>query len=203
MERKFRCKKSRRLGQDLSLIAIRDLATKCRLDTKPGMHGGRKGRSTEYGEQLQMKQIMRFTYGVGEKQFVNYYKKASRQHGSTGENLLKILESRLDNVVYRMGFGSTRAESRQLVSHCAILVNGRRLNIPSYLVKPGDVISIREKSKNQLRIKGALSLAQARPAFSWLDININELSGIFKNLPDRSELSPNINEKLVVELYSK
>jgi len=199
-----RCKLARREGKDLSLLSgVRALDGKCKLDTPPGVHGARRGRSTEYGAQLRMKQMIRRIYGVLERQFSNYFAEASRQRGSTGENLLKLLESRLDNVVYRMGFGATRAEARQLVTHCAILVNGRKLNIPSYNVKPGDVIAVRERSKSQLRIQGALALSQSRPNCGWLDMNFNELTGVFKQFPERSDLPPDINEKLVVELYSK
>jgi len=199
-----RCKLSRREGADLSLLSgVRALDSKCKLDTAPGVHGARKGRPTEYGSQLREKQKVRRIYGVLERQFRNYFKTASRLKGSTGENLLRLLESRLDNVVYRMGFGSTRAEARQLVTHCAIMVNGKRVNIPSCLVSPGDVISVREKSKKQLRVQSALTLSQARPVCSWIEVNMNELAGVLKHLPERSELPPDIYEKLIVELYSR
>lgn len=199
-----RCKLARREGKDLSLLSgVRSLDGKCKLDTPPGVHGARRGRSTEYGAQLRMKQMIRRIYGILERQFSNYFTEASRQRGSTGENLLKLLESRLDNVVYRMGFAATRAEARQLVTHGSILVNGKKVNIPSYDVAPGDVISIRERSKGQIRIQGALALAQSRVPCGWLDINANELSGVFKQYPERSDLPADINENLVVELYSK
>lgn len=199
-----RCKRSRRERTDLSLTSgVRSLDTKCKLDTAPGMHGARRGRETEYGVQLREKQKVRRIYGIMERQFRNYFKKAARLKGSTGENLLKLLESRLDNVVYRMGFAVTRAMARQLVTHCAVLVNEKVVNIPSYLVQPGDVISIRDRAKQQSRIQGALALAQSRPNFGWLEIESSELKGIFKMLPDRSDLPPDINEKLIVELYSK
>lgn len=149
------------------------------------------------------KQKVRRIYGILERQFRNYFQKATRIKGSTGENLLKLLERRLDNVVYRMGFGSTRAESRQLVSHRCILVNGKVVNIPSYLVSPGDIVSVREGSKTQLRIQSALTLAQVRPSCSWIDVNSAEFAGTFKSVPDRTDLPPDINEQLIVELYSK
>lgn len=199
-----RCKLSRREKADLSLTSgVRSLDTKCKLDKAPGVHGARRGRETEYGTQLREKQKLRRIYGILERQFKNYFKKATRLRGSTGENLLKLLERRLDNVVYRMGFGSTRAESRQLVSHRAVLVNGKNVNIPSYLVSPGDVISIKEGAKQQGRIQSALTLAQARPGCDWLEIDYAECTGSFKRLPDRSDLPPDIREQLIVELYSK
>ena len=199
-----RCKLSRRERADLSLTSgVRSLDTKCKLDTAPGMHGARRGRETEYGLQLREKQKVRRIYGILERQFRNYFKKAARLKGSTGENLLKLLESRLDNVVYKMGFGATRAMARQLVSHRAVLVNGKVVNIPSYIVLPGDVITIKERAKGQLRIQGALALSQARPGCSWLEVDAAELKGVFKQVPDRTDLPPDINEKLIVELYSK
>jgi small subunit ribosomal protein S4 len=199
-----KCKLSRREKADLSLKSgVRALDTKCKLDTAPGMHGARRGRETEYGTQLREKQKVRRIYGIMERQFSNYFKKAARTKGSTGENLLRLLESRLDNVLYRMGFGSTRAEARQLVSHRAVLVNGKTVNIPSHSLEPGDVISIREKAKKQLRIQGALTLAQTRQACGWVEIDANDLSGVFKQYPERSDLSQDISEKLIVELYSK
>lgn len=199
-----RCKLSRRERMDLSLKSgVRSLDTKCKLDTAPGQHGARRGRETEHGTQLREKQKVKRIYGILEKQFENYFKKANRLKGSTGENLLKLLERRLDNVVYRLGFGSTRAEARQLVTHRSILVNGKVVNIPSYLVSPGDVVSIREKSKSQLRIQSALTLAQGRPASDWLELDVAALSGTFKQIPDRDRLPPDINEQLIVELYSK
>jgi small subunit ribosomal protein S4 len=189
---------------DLSLTSgVRPLDTKCKLDTAPGQHGARRGRETEHGVQLREKQKVRRIYGILERQFENYFKKATRLKGSTGENLLKLLERRLDNVVYRMGFGSTRAEARQLVSHRCILVNGKVVNIPSYLLSPGDIVSVREGSKGQLRIQSALTLAQARPGCDWLEVDAAAFSGTFKNAPDRDRLPPDINEQLIVELYSK
>jgi small subunit ribosomal protein S4 len=167
------------------------------------MHGARRSRLSEYGVQLREKQKVRRIYGVLEKQFRNYYKEAARIKGATGENLLQLLEGRLDNVVYRMGFGSTRSESRQLVSHKTILVNDGVVNVPSYQVKPGDVISIREKAKNQLRVKGALELAGGRAPIEWVDVDANKMSGIYKAIPERTELPSDINENLIVELYSK
>lgn len=199
-----RCKLARREKADLSLTSgVRPLDSKCKLDTAPGVHGARRGRETDYGVQLREKQKVRRIYGVLERQFRNYFKKAARLKGSTGENLLKLLEGRLDNVVYRMGFGSTRAECRQMVSHCAVMVNGKRVNIPSYIVAAGDVVEIRERSKQQSRIQSALTLAQARAACEWVEVNSTELSGVYKRMPDRGELPPDINENLIVELYSK
>lgn len=199
-----RCKLARREKADLSLISgVRSLDSKCKLDTPPGVHGARRGRETEYGVQLREKQKVRRIYGVMERQFRNYFQKAARLKGSTGENLLRLLECRLDNVVYRMGFGSTRAEARQLVSHCAILVNGKVVNIPSYELMPGDNISIKDSKKKQLRIQGALALSQAKPVCAWVEIDQNELKGTFKQYPDRADLPSDIAEKLIVELYSK
>lgn len=199
-----RCKLSRREKADLSLTSgVRPLDSKCKLDTAPGQHGARRGRETEHGVQLREKQKVRRIYGVLERQFENYFKKATRLKGSTGENLLKLLERRLDNVVYRMGFGSTRAESRQLVSHCCILVNGEVVNIPSYLVSAGDVVSVREAAKTQLRIQSALTLAQTRAACDWVEVDAATFTGTFKNIPDRDRLPADINEQLIVELYSK
>ncbi|OGT56472.1 MAG: 30S ribosomal protein S4, partial [Gammaproteobacteria bacterium RIFCSPHIGHO2_12_FULL_42_10] len=177
--------------------------SKCKLDTAPGQHGARRGRETEHGKQLREKQKIRRIYGVLERQFSNYFAKAMRLKGSTGENLLKLLERRLDNVVYRMGFGATRAESRQLVTHCAILVNGKTVNIPSYLVMPGDIVSVRESARKQQRIQAALTLAQTRPACAWVEIDAGTCTGTFKEIPDRAALPPDLNEQLVVELYSK
>lgn len=199
-----RCKLSRREKADLSLTSgVRSLDTKCKLDTAPGQHGARRGRETEHGVQLREKQKVRRIYGILERQFANYFKKATRLKGSTGENLLKLLERRLDNVVYRMGFGSTRAEARQLVTHRCILVNGKVVNIPSYLLSPGDIVSVRDKAKTQLRIQSALTLAQSRPSCEWLEIDSTAFSGTFKATPDRDRLPPDINEQLIVELYSK
>ena len=197
-------KLSRREGTDLFLKSgVRPLESKCRADAVPGQHGQRRTRLSDYAVQLREKQKVRRLYGVLEKQFRNYYKKADRQKGATGENLLRILERRLDNVVYRMGFGSTRAESRQLVSHKSVLVNGNVINIASYQVEVGDTVSIREKSKVQLRIQGALSLSAQRAPVEWVDVNADKLEGLFKAYPMRDELSQEINENLIVELYSK
>lgn len=198
------CKLSRREGTDLFLKSgIRPLESKCRADSAPGQHGQRRGRLSDYGVQLREKQKVRRLYGILEKQFRGYYKEAARLKGATGENLLQLLESRLDNVVYRLGFGSTRSESRQLVSHNAILVNGQKVNVPSYQVQPGDVVSIREKAKNQLRIQSAVQLASQRGSVDWVELDANKLQGTFKRTPDRSELPSEINENLIVELYSK
>jgi len=197
-------KLSRREGTDLFLKSgVRPIDSKCRIDTPPGQHGARRTRLSDYAVQLREKQKVRRFYGVLEKQFRNYYKKAERQKGATGENLLQLLESRLDNVVYRMGFGSTRAESRQLVSHKSILVNGRKVNIASYQVKPEDVVTVTEKARAQLRIQAALQLASQRAPIDWVDVDATKLEGVFKRLPDRGELPPEINENLIVELYSK
>lgn len=199
-----KCKLSRREGVDLGLKSgVRAHENKCKSEKLPGMHGERRGRLSDYGLQLREKQKVRRIYGILERQFRNYYTEAARRKGATGENLLQLLESRLDNVVYRMGFGSTRAEARQLVSHKAILVNGKKVNIPSYSVQPGDVISVQEKSQNQLRINGALQLAQQRGFASWLDVDVNKKTGVFRQLPERSELPSDLNENLIVELYSK
>lgn len=199
-----KCKLSRREGMDLGLkSSARPLESKCNIERPPGQHGARRPRLSDYGVQLREKQKLRRIYGVLERQFSNYYKEAARRKGSTGENLLKLLESRLDNVVYRMGFGATRAEARQLVSHRAVLVNGSCVNIPSYQVKAEDVISIRERSRNQTRIQYSLQLAQSGGFVEWIDVDVNKMTGTFKRVPDRSDLPADINESLVVELYSK
>jgi len=199
-----KCRLSRKEGTALpNKSGIRAIEDKCKLDTPPGVHGLRRGRHTDYGTQLRMKQLIRRYYEVLEKQFRGYYKQADRQTGATGSNLLKILESRLDNVVYRMGFGSTRSEARQLVSHKAILVNGKILNIPSYQVQVGDVVEIRSKAKSQLRIKAALELAEARPDSSWLTVDASAMKGTFVSIPDVAELPQEFKVNLVVELYSK
>lgn len=201
-----KCKLMRREGVDLNLKSSRrSLDTKCKIENVPGQHGtaARKPRLSDYGMQLREKQKLRRTYGVLEKQFLNYYKEASRLKGSTGENLLQLLESRLDNVVYRMGFGSTRAEARQLVSHKSIQVNGKTVNIPSYVVNADDVISVREKSRKQARISESMQLAEQAGFPDWIDVNHSNFEGTFKALPMRSELPADINESLVVELYSK
>ena len=198
------CKLSRREGTDLFLKSgVRPLESKCRAESSPGQHGQRRGRLSDYGIQLREKQKVRRIYGILEKQFRNYYKSAARTKGNTGENLLMLLESRLDNVVYRMGFGSTRAESRQLVGHNAVLVNGSKVNIASYQVSVGDVISLREKAKKQLRVQSALQLASQRGESSWLNVNSEKMEGTFIRDPDREDLPSEINENLIVELYSK
>ena len=197
-------KLSRREGTDLFLKSgVRPLDSKCKADVVPGQHGARRTRLSDYAIQLREKQKVRRLYGVLEKQFRNYYKKADRQKGATGENLLRLLEARLDNVVYRMGFGSTRAESRQLVSHKAILVNGQTVNIASFQVSDEDVVSVREKSKSQLRIQASLQLSAQRSAVEWVAVDGDKMEGVFKRPPDRSELPSEINESLIVELYSK
>lgn len=197
-------KLSRREGTDLFLKSgVRAIDTKCKIDNVPGVHGARRGRLSDYGVQLREKQKVRRTYGVLEKQFRNYYKEAARLKGNTGECLLQLLEGRLDNVVYRIGFGSTRAEARQLVSHKAILVNGKVVNVPSFNVTSNDVISIREKAKNQARIKAALEIAAQRELPTWIEVDSNKMEGTFKRQPERSDLSADINEHLIVEFYSK
>ena len=199
-----KCKLARREGTDLFLkSARRSLDSKCKIDSAPGQHGGKKPRLSDYGLQLREKQKIRRIYGVLERQFRRYFAEAERRKGSTGELLLQLLESRLDNVVYRMGFGSTRAEARQLVSHKAIAVNVQVVNIPSFQVQAGDVVSIREKAKKQVRIQEALSLATQVGLPGWVAVDANKLEGIFKNMPDRAELTGDINEQLVVEFYSK
>ncbi len=199
-----KCKLSRREGTDLFLkSARRSLESKCKIDNAPGQHGARRGRLSDYGLQLREKQKIRRIYGVLERQFRRYFAEAARRKGSTGELLLQLLESRLDNVVYRMGFGSTRAEARQLVSHKAILVNGQVVNIPSYQVKAGDVVSVREKAKKQARILEAMGLATQIGLPSWVSVDGDKLEGTFKSMPDRAELYGDINEQLVVEFYSK
>ncbi len=199
-----KCKLSRREGTDLFLKSgVRALDSKCKAEAVPGMHGARRGRLSDYGLQLREKQKVRRTYGVLERQFRSYYKEAARQKGSTGEVLLQLLESRLDNVVYRMGYGSTRAEARQIVSHRQITVNGQSVNVPSYQVQEGDVVAVREKSKTQLRIKAALELAAQRAPVEWVEVDAAKMEGVFKARPERSDLSADINEHLIVELYSK
>ncbi|MEE2003289.1 MULTISPECIES: 30S ribosomal protein S4 [Alkalimonas] len=197
-------KLSRREGTDLFLKSgVRAIDSKCNLTTAPGQHGARRGRLSDYGIQLREKQKVRRMYGVLEKQFRNYYKEAARLKGNTGENLLQLLESRLDNVVYRMGLASTRAEARQLVSHKAIMVNGRVVNIPSFTVLPEQVVSVREKAKKQARIAAAMELAGQREKPTWVEVDTTKLEGVYKRLPERSDLSADINEQLIVELYSK
>jgi len=199
-----KCKLSRREGVDLELKSgLRALDTKCKLETPPGQHGARRGRLTDYGLQLREKQKLRRIYGVLERQFRNYYKQAAGTKGSTGENLLQLLERRLDNVVYRSGFGSTRAEARQLISHKAVLVNEQVVNIPSYVVSPDDKISIREKAKKQTRIQDSLNLAKQKGIAEWISLDEGKMEATFKAVPERSDLPADINESLVVELYSK
>lgn len=194
----------RREGTDLFLKSgVRAIDTKCKIDNAPGIHGARKARLSDYGLQLREKQKVRRIYGVLEKQFRNYYKEAARLQGNTGENLLQLLEGRLDNVVYRMGFGATRAESRQLVSHKAIKVNGKAVNIPSFNVKTGDIISIREKAKKQDRISASLEIAGQREVLDWIDVDTTKMEGEFKRQPERTDLSAEVNEQLIIELYSK
>ena len=200
-----KAKLSRREGTDLFLKSTRrSLADKCKLDTKPGQHGRTSGaRTSDYGNQLREKQKVKRIYGVLERQFRRYFAEAERRKGNTGENLLMLLESRLDNVVYRMGFGSTRAEARQLVSHKAILLNGNIANIPSMQVRPGDVIAIREKAKKQTRIQESLGLVAQTADVSWVNVDATKLEGTFKQAPDREDIGGDINESLIVELYSR
>lgn len=199
-----KCKLGRREGTDLFLKSgIRDIGSKCNMEKTPGMHGGKRARLSDYGVQLREKQKLRRMYGVLERQFRNYFKEAARRKGSTGENLLRLLEGRLDNVVYRMGFAATRAEARQLVSHRAILVNGRTVNIPAYQVTPEDTVTVREKARKQQRINDAVELSKSRTPVDWVEVDGKKLEGVFKRMPDRSDLPAEINESLVVELYSK
>ena len=200
-----KAKLSRREGTDLFLkSARRSISDKAKFDSKPGQHGRTSGqRMSDFGLQLREKQKVKRMYGVLERQFRRYFAMADQQKGNTGNNLLSLLESRLDNVVYRMGFGSTRAEARQLVSHKAITVNGHQVNIPSYLVKSGDVVGVREKSKKQGRVLEALQLATQVGIPAWVDVNIDKAEGILKKTPDRDEFAADINESLIVELYSR
>ncbi|MCY7388458.1 MAG: 30S ribosomal protein S4 [Burkholderiales bacterium] len=199
-----KCKLSRREGTDLFLkSARRPLDSKCKLESRPGQHGAKQNRVSEYGTQLREKQKIRRMYGVLERQFRTYFAEAARRKGATGENLLQLLESRLDNAVYRMGFGSTRAEARQLVSHCAVQVNGKAVNIPSYLLKPNDVVALKEKAQKQLRVQDSLKLAESSGFPSWVEVDAKKFTAVFKALPDRAEFAADINEQLVVELYSK
>ncbi|MES9900876.1 MAG: 30S ribosomal protein S4 [Sedimenticola sp.] len=199
-----KCKLSRREGTDLFLKSrSRSIESKCNMEKQPGQSDDRRRRLSDYGLQLREKQKMRRMYGVMEKQFRNYYKAAAQGKGATGENLFRLLEQRLDNVVYRMGFGATRSESRQLVSHKAVEVNGKVLNVPSYKVQPEDVITIREKAKKQARIQNSLAIAAEYGFVEWINVDSKAMSGTFKRDPDRTELPAEINEQLVVELYSK
>ena len=200
-----KAKLSRREGTDLFLkSARRSISDKAKFDSKPGQHGRTSGqRMSDFGLQLREKQKVKRMYGVLERQFRRYFEEADRRKGNTGANLLSLLESRLDNVVYRMGFGSTRAEARQLVSHKAITINGKSVNIPSCLVKTGDVIAVREKSKKQNRVGEALQLAQQVGLPAWVDVSIDKGEGVFKKVPDRDEFAADVNESLIVELYSR
>ena len=200
-----KCKLSRREGRDLLLKSgIRSHDSKCKSETVPGQHGRtRRPRISDYGVQLREKQKVRRIYGVMEKQFKTYYKQAARKKGVTGDNLLQMLESRLDNVVYRMGFASTRAEARQLVSHKAILVNDKKINIPSYQLSPGDTVSLNDKAQSQSRVQQSLEIAKNREECDWVDVNISSYSGTYKNIPERASLDTDINENLIIELYSK
>jgi small subunit ribosomal protein S4 len=199
-----KCKLSRREGTDLGLKSgVKALESKCNINTAPGQHGARRGRLSGYGVQLREKQKVKRIYGVLEKQFRKYYAEAARRKGSTGYNLLSLLERRLDNVVFRMGLAATRAEARQLVSHKAIMVNGRATNIASYLLAVGDTISVREKSKSQGRIQAAIELSKQKPQAEWIDFDEKKMEAVFKSIPERAELPAEINEQLIVELYSK
>ncbi len=200
-----KAKLSRREGTDLFLkSARRSISDKAKFDTKPGQHGRTSGsRTSDYGLQLREKQKVKRMYGVLERQFRRYFAEATRRKGNTGENLLVLLESRLDNVVYRMGFGSTRAEARQLVSHKALTVNGQVVNIPSYSVKVGDVIALRENAKKQLRVQDSLKLAESIGMAEWVQVDATKMEGVFKKAPDRDEFGAEIKEALIVELYSR
>ncbi len=201
-----KCRQCRREGTKLFLKGEKCYTAKCAIETRPfppGQHGQRRTRLSDYATQLREKQKMRRIYGVLERQFRNYYKAAAGQKGSTGENLLQLLEGRLDNVVYRMGFAASRTEARQLVRHNAITVNGRRVTIPSYQVSPNDSLAIAEKSRKQLRVQSALEVAEQRGFVDWIEVDAKKMEGVFKALPERSDLPAEINEHLVVELYSK
>ena len=201
-----KCRQCRREGGKLFLKGEKCFTSKCPVEKRPfppGQHGQRRTRLSDYATQLREKQKLRRIYGVLEKQFRNYYQKAASTKGSTGENLLQLLEGRLDNVVYRMGFSSSRSESRQLLRHNGISINGSRVNIPSYQVQPSDVVSINEKCRKQLRISSAMELAQQRGISDWVDTDIKKMEGVYKSRPERSELQADINEHLIVELYSK
>jgi small subunit ribosomal protein S4 len=201
-----KCRQCRREGEKLFIKGEKCFTAKCAIENRPfppGQHGQRRTRLSDYAGQLREKQKMRRIYGILEGQFRLYYKEADRQRGSTGENLLKLLESRLDNVAFRFGFGASRSESRQIVRHNGILVNGQKVNIPSYQIKAGDVVSISDKAKNHLRVKGAVDMAVQRGIPEWLELDDKKLQGTFKATPERSELPAEINEQLVVELYSK
>ena len=200
-----KCKLSRREGTDLFLKSgIKPLDAKCKLETPPGTTAGqRRSRLSDYGLQLREKQKLRRMYGILERQFRNYYKKAARLKGSTGENLIRLLEGRLDNTVYRMGFASTRAEARQLVSHKAVLVNHKVVNIASFQVAAGDTVEIKEKARGQMRIKSALDIASQVGLPDWVEVDEKKMAGVLRSLPQREDVLPDIDENLVVELYSK
>ena len=201
-----KCRLCRREGEKLFLKGEKCHTSKCAMENRafpPGQHGQRRGRLSDYATQLREKQKMRRVYGILEKQFRLYYKMADNKKGSTGENLLQLLENRLDNVVYRMGFGVSRSEARQLVRHNAITVNGKKVNIPSYQVTANDVIAVREAGKTQIRIKAALELAAQHGFSDWVEVDVDKMQGTYKNVPERSELPAEINEHLIVELYSK
>ncbi len=201
-----KCRQCRREGGKLFLKGEKCFTSKCPIENRPfppGQHGQKRARLSDYAVQLREKQKLRRIYGVLERQFRSYYKEADRRKGSTGENLLQLLESRLDSVVYRMGFGASRSEARQLIRHNGITLNGRKMNIPSHQVKPGDQIAVAQKVREQLRIKGALEAIEQRGFVDWVDVDVKKLEGIYKHLPERSELPSDINEHLVVELYSK
>jgi len=201
-----KCRLCRREGEKLFLKGEKCFTAKCAVEKRsfpPGQHGQRRGRLSDYALQLREKQKLRRVYGVLEKQFRGYYGEASRRKGSTGERLLQLLECRLDTVVHRMGFGASRAEARQLVRHDGIFVNGKKVNIPSYQVKPSDVIAVADGAKKQLRVQAALELAQQRGIADWLEVDVEKMQGVFKSIPERGDLPPEINEHLVVELYSK
>ncbi|HBG94024.1 MAG TPA: 30S ribosomal protein S4 [Chromatiaceae bacterium] len=198
------CKLARREGVDLGLKSrARSLETKCKMEKAPGQSQDRRRRISDYGLQLREKQKVRRVYGVMEKQFRNYYQEAARKKGATGENLLQLLETRLDSVAYRMGFGSTRAEARQLIGHKGILVNGRVVSIPSYTISPEDEVEVRDKAKKQVRIQSAVALAEQYGFADWVEVDSKAFKGVFKRIPDRADLPADINESLIVELYSK
>lgn len=199
-----KCKLSRAVGIDLSLKSnVRALESKCNLEKRPGQHGHVKPRMSDYAAQLRQKQILRRVYGVLERQFRNYYQKAAKAKTATGLQLLQFLESRLDNIVYRAGFAATRAEARQLVSHGSIMVDGKLVNIPSYQLSPAQVVSVRERARQQARILSAIELSGQRPAVDWLEVEADKFQATYKRFPDRTELPAEYNENLVVELYSK
>jgi small subunit ribosomal protein S4 len=201
-----KCRQCRREGTKLFLKGEKCYTSKCAVESRPfppGQHGQRRQRLSDYALQLREKQKLRRIYGVLEGQFRNYYTSAAKTRGSTGENLLQLLEGRLDNVVYRMGFSASRSEARQLVRHNAISINAKRVNIPSYQVQPNDVVSVNERARAQLRVQAALDLAQQRGFADWIDVDVKKMEGVFKARPERAELPPEINEHLVVELYSK